>query len=698
MDDAGRPVPGATVQVFAPVVLQARASRTPLVATVSDKDGRYAVDVDRDVVDLRFVREGFADVELRVAAEEVPPVILRAEAAASAIQSGGSAAALQTGRIFAGRKPLPGVEIIGEKTSVFTDAEGAYRLEEMPIRAVHPDYFIRDFREAIPIARIGGHVRDDDGKPVVLATVVALAANDEILGAGVTAPDGRFVLDDILPNAAVRLRVSKKGFERLTTDAAPVLVGERRMKTDLVVRRAALLEGRVTDDAGRPLRASIAMRNADHPEDNQVVETRGEYSVAIPRGRYDIRVTARGYATKQLDTNVTASTKLDFILDAAAELTGVVMREGSGVAGITVKAGDASTVTDAQGRFTLSDVPAGEVRVTAESVTKLAHAPGDVVIELPAKRELRGRVVDASTNQPIPAFTIAMEAAGRAASQPFTDGTFVLDAPSGLFILVATADQYMAARTLVTPGQQEVELRLTRGSTLHGTIRSAEGDAIAGAHIEVIATSSSTTTSDARGNYSMSDLPRETVVVTVTAKDFQRAEATVQLNAGATRHDVVLRRGAELQGRVLSAEGPVADAEITAASESGTDARASTNANGEFVIRGLVAGRYNVIAMKRGYARSAPVEVTVPPAPITISMSRGGVIVGRVNGGSATVVASGRFGIASAQTDAAGNFRIDDAPLGIVEVIAHAGERRSEKVTIDVIAGSEVTVQLTIAP
>jgi hypothetical protein len=161
---------------------------------------------------------------------------------------------------------------------------------------------------------------------------------------------------------------------------------------------------------------------------------------------------------------------------------------------------------------------------------------------------------------------------------------------------------------------------------------------------------------------------------------------------------VVLRRGAELQGRVLSAEGPVAGAEITASPESGMAARASTNANGEFVFRGLDAGRYHVTAMKRGYARSAPVEVTVPSAPVTINISRGGVIAGHVNGGIATVVASGRFGIASAQTDAAGNFRIDDAPLGLVDVVAHAGERRSEKVTVDVIAGSEVTVQLTIAP
>ena len=496
------------------------------------------------------------------------------------------------------------------------------------------------------------------------------------------------------------------------------------MRTNVTLARGATLSGRVTDASGQPLRAEVHLRHAEDPELAELiaspltVSADGEFSATIPRGRYEVRVTADGWASKQVETNVTGErARLDVELGRAVELRGQITRSGVGVEGVKIELLDnlsVSTSTDADGRFALTDVAAGTVRLGLRkpeehvNATAEAEAPGEVAIELPALK-VEGRVIDAVTRQPIRRYTITFEN-GPPSTFDTADGRFTLSRiPAGRVMLAFSAEGYADTHIVLT-GQTELEVALSPGSVLHGVVTTPEGQPIGGAAVDVRVGDEPSgrfaAITDARGVYAVRGLPRGAAIVSVEAEQYAPFRGTLQFSGDVTRHDVVLRRGLDLHGRVVAADGtPLANAEVTAIAQSGQSTIATTNASGAFRLGGLAAGRYTLIARKAGFTPSTAAEVTVPATtPVTLALDGGAVIVGSISGipsdarSFPLVVALGRTGAAVGKVEPTGRFRIEDVPLGRVEVVAQIetakGLRKSRAVTVDVVAGAELRVEL----
>jgi protocatechuate 3,4-dioxygenase beta subunit len=174
-----------------------------------------------------------------------------------------------------------------------------------------------------------------------------------------------------------------------------------------------------------------------------------------------------------------------------------------------------------------------------------------------------------------------------------------------------------------------------------------------------------------------------------------------------SRADVVLSRGAEVNGVVLAADGkPVAKAFVRASSSvAGADeGNAATDRAGRFTISGLSAGRYtfSANAADGGEAKAEDVDVErTGPLRLVLARPRTAVLTGRVVGLPASgaeqfvlVQAQGDEGSDRAQVDATGAFRLEKVPAGVVRVSAMAtsadGSGRSSRVnTLELAAGSE---------
>ena len=100
----------------------------------------------------------------------------------------------------------------------------------------------------------------------------------------------------------------------------------------------------------------------------------GHYAVAgLNPGVNDVTVRAIGFNGAEISVMITsgATTTQDFILvKASAVITGTVTNanDGSPLSGVSVAAASHSTKTDANGTYTIANVPAGQVQVTASAV------------------------------------------------------------------------------------------------------------------------------------------------------------------------------------------------------------------------------------------------------------------------------------------------------------------------------------------
>ena len=99
----------------------------------------------------------------------------------------------------------------------------------------------------------------------------------------------------------------------------------------------------------------------------------GSYTIDnVPQGNYQVIASKEGYQTSSLTVNILSATTAvaDFSLSqiiVPGDITGSVTdaEDGSPVAGAAVSDGTRTATTDASGKYTIADVPAGSYEVTA---------------------------------------------------------------------------------------------------------------------------------------------------------------------------------------------------------------------------------------------------------------------------------------------------------------------------------------------
>ncbi|WP_327354952.1 MFS transporter [Streptomyces sp. NBC_01304] len=202
------------------------------------------------------------------------------------------------------------------------------------------------------------------------------------------------------------------------------------------------------------------------------------------------------------------------------------------------------------------------------------------------------------------------------------DGAYTVDAPSaGSYVLIASADGFQPQASTVTVGDAPVayDILLSGTSGLAGVVRTVDGaKPVVGAMVvvtdvrgDVLATGQT----GEQGEFAFGELVPGPVTVAVNAEAHRPLALPVEVaGQGITRIDVGLQAGAQVQGTVLTAGGPLADARVTLVDAAGNVvATATTGTDGAYAFTDLDSGEYTVIAT--GY----------PPAATALTVSGRGV-------------------------------------------------------------------------
>ncbi|WP_420907342.1 MSCRAMM family protein [Streptomyces scabichelini] len=204
-----------------------------------------------------------------------------------------------------------------------------------------------------------------------------------------------------------------------------------------------------------------------------------------------------------------------------------------------------------------------------------------------------------------------------------SDGRYSLATPgSGSYVLIAAADGHEPQAATVVVGEEPVtyDVLLSGTSGLAGTVTDADdGWPVEGAMIivtDVRGEVLSTVKSDAKGAFSVAELPAGDLTVAVNASGRRPTAVPVQISgAGVTRLDVRLRAGVQLQGVVRAGAGrlPLPDARVTLVDAAGNVVgTATTGSDGAYAFTDLDVGEYSLIAS--GY----------PPVATALTVEGGG--------------------------------------------------------------------------
>jgi protocatechuate 3,4-dioxygenase beta subunit len=650
-----------------------------------------------------------------------------------------------------------------EFVTAITDAQGRYTFDSLPSMRYVPQAYrpshaeadtpnreadVIDLRNAptatrdvllAPLARLRGHVRDEEGKPVDAALVTAAVADTPSLyadwgsvGQGAwtkTSPDGAFILLVAADEAKTPVVVLKEGFAAARAEA--------NGSPTITLVKGVLVQGRVRDPDGRPIPGvAIALGEEGSFTGSQVrallenfqgdgwvrSDADGQFRTHVHPLPHSLAFHKAGHTPRLVRGHDPRSGHaLEVILDPAAEIRGRVFRRGgAGVADLQVWAqqpGGARTATghtDSDGTFRLADLVPGVYQLSVVDPSggvqsRTVEAPSaDMQIQLDPTGHVRGRVMDARTQAPVRSFQAravpTRQVPGRAAAGPqtFDDpaGTFVIgDLPVGEVSLTVHAEGYVAASleaTVSVDGEAaETVFTLEPGARIRGRVTNEEGTAVPDAwvrapgddRVAVVQTGES-------GDYELQGLPPGELKLEFGKQGFRTARRTVSAGEGA-RVDVTLSRGLALSGTVIRDGVGLAGARVSATSavteaDSGS---AAADAAGKFRIEGLSSGRYTVRAQsdegESTEAHDVDVE-TAGPLRLVIERPPTAVLTGRVAGlapddaGYVWVRAEGDEGRSAQETvDAQGEFRMDRAPAGTVRVhalsVSMSGVARSSR-------------------
>ncbi|MHB9001372.1 MAG: carboxypeptidase regulatory-like domain-containing protein [Thermoanaerobaculia bacterium] len=522
---------------------------------------------------------------------------------------------------------------------------------------------------------------------------------------------------------------------------------------DAPVRGAAVASFRIEDSSGYRPRAVNLVRGAGIASWPQT-DAEGRFEFQALPGKYDFAAYAPGFQVATLEGVPVekAMEPVELKLARGAVIRGRVVRpDGAGAPGITIAIldsrsprGEEAITTDSSGAFTIQDLPPGSWRLgfykheELISQTATVTAPSDdFVLELPSAGTVRGRVLDEATGEPVSRFQIYLVSSSgptgretRSTMREFNDhdGAFAFgNIPFGTYEATTSAVDYVGSNpaevTVGTGSTDDLRIVMTRGVTLSGRVTDESGRPLAGANIGIDQTADETSsrrimqpndsvTGD-DGEYRLTGLAPRPVTVYAQKQGWVKAQKQIDLSE-TTRLDLTLSRGVTLNGIVTSGGRGVAGAEVSAHSPvlHSESQSATTGASGEFTITGLLPYRYSIFAMKESLGRAELKDVDVRSAgrlTIELKTPETATIYGRVTGISPLegntqirmVSAYSDTGSAQGAIDAAGNYRLDDAPTGEVRVTAHlqgdAMSRTSMQRVVDVAAGAEVQVDLEFA-
>lgn len=561
-----------------------------------------------------------------------------------------------------------------------------------------------------------------------------------------TGRDGRFELAlafgmdlaQIGQSMPFRLQAVRRGYAAGVSGPLDLAAGK---PVTIVLPEGIELTGSVVDADGKPV-AGAGVVVLEEPfgavplaldavlsggQGDPFVETdaEGRFSLRVNAKPHDVGAWKERYAGARVGSVKPGGEPVKLVLESAAELRGRVVQQGSDesprgmLTAMTEEGRQFGGQLEADGTFIVKGLRPGDYTLQfvafdgTEAAKRVQVPAANVVIELPALVQVRGRVLDDATGEPVAAaYTVSAQTADLRSVTVEGNEPFAISLRPGPSRLTATAPGY-APKSLdiqVEEGKtSDVVFRLVRARRVTGRITDDGGLPVEGAYVALAESDEREAESDADGAFVLDGVPLGAQTLAVTSKRHIGTTASVPAGESDERVDVVLRRGVSVRGHVILANGePVENAQVhadTAASD-GEFRIAVTDANGAFTIEGLIPARYELTARRHDLGESDPVPAQAPASEVVIALKASGgtgVVHGRVLGfqdkkweyGMVTVVP----GMTSAMIGRDGRYRLERVPAGEVEVRAFAGTGAgiavsAPPVTVTVGAGAEVEADL----
>ncbi|MCA8959449.1 MAG: carboxypeptidase regulatory-like domain-containing protein, partial [Planctomycetes bacterium] len=392
------------------------------------------------------------------------------------------------------------------------------------------------------------HVTDDDGQPLHGARVTPRSGSGSISFfdhrfSVITDGAGRAMVPRVSRRSPPKLWVSCVGYVARSDLQPEVPDGVRRGELSVVLDRATgdprAVEGRVTDTRGRPLegitlrwRSSSTVhfgpRGVENPGDVAVTADDGSYRFDFldDDGEGVLSVGGRGYAPQILWHAVSGPSpnpaRHDFQLELGHWLGGIVRDEnGAPVAGASLRIAPrhvdlrvnpengATTETDDEGRFLVDGLPDSQMSMEIDPPPGRSFSvcvpPNPLELDrsielvLRDRGEIRGRVVDAMSGDPVAEFSVQYQPMGRGM---WDQRARHFDDPHGRFRWASVDRSYSAGIRVHAEGyataeldpvvpfrsgeEGEVEIALRRARTVRGRV-ARESDGLPLAAVRVVA-------------------------------------------------------------------------------------------------------------------------------------------------------------------------------------------------------------------
>ena len=547
-------------------------------------------------------------------------------------------------------QPLARVTVRIGGVEVETDSRGNYVAERVPageVSVVAGLARYHDEQATIELARDGDVEQSFSLSPIttgtVFATVVDATTGIPIDGASVmigqrrdtTNTAGRVIAEEV-PAGEVVVNATASLYEPGSAASVLDAAGEVRPEVRLVPITYGTIAGKVVNSvSGTP----IANANVSFGGFTLRSDAQGNFRAErVPAGRITVNAELFRYRSAQqtvsLERGTEESVQLALEPITTGTVRGVVRNADNGqvINGATVTTGNLSARSDAQGRFAIEQVPAGEVEVRANlrlfepgEARTMLEAAGVTDIELRLTPitygTVSGTVVNADTGAPLVDATVS---AGRVSARTNSVGKFELQRVSAgdVSVLGSRAVYINDSKSIVLAagGTETVDLRLQpiTWGVVTGTVTDVEsGRPLANAQV-TIATQSVHT--DGSGRFRAENVPAGSLRIAGSMPAYESGSVTTDLAADGER-DVNLAlqpiRIGDIRGLVVDAKTgePISSARVT----TGRFA-AETDAAGRFNFESVSIGNNVVAARHPDYANGSVSANVVPAGVVAITI------------------------------------------------------------------------------
>jgi hypothetical protein len=293
---------------------------------------------------------------------------------------------------------------------------------------------------------------------------------------------------------------------------------------------------------------------------------------------------------------------------------------------------------------------------------------------------LEGQVVEGADMHAVANATVTIDSHPQRTATSDAGGNFAFDALVGRpYTLVAHAASGVAGPVTarLTATSEPVVLHLRAAATLAVTVTGPGGTGVSNATVELRGVDSQRATADGSGAATFASVIPGTYQLVGWADGLAHAYLRVTIGNGANQARLALVRGAAIAGIVVDERGqPIASVRVaySAAGEYGggfaarrVDA-ATTGSDGGFRFDAVPAGTMRLEASHPSYASAVSAPVTVDGVHerdgITIKMSDGAIVRGRVVDGMHQPVVAARVRIGDAGGQGRGGFGMIGAGTG----------------------------------